>query len=83
MPPCTRDQLLGTFTRLAAVLQLTTQLAQVQGKSEQHAALGARLALIRARVQAGEAGSLLALALSEFGDEYKSFIEVELGWRRI
>jgi hypothetical protein len=83
MQPGTIDQLLCTFTRLAAVLQMTMQLAQMQGKAEQHAALAARLAVFRARVQAGENGTRLAIALNEFGTEYKSFIEVELGWRRV
>jgi DNA-binding GntR family transcriptional regulator len=79
--PGTREQLLETFLRLAAVLQLTAQAAQARGMEEQHAALEACLAIFRARVEAGEAGSLLAESLARFGDEYKRFIEVELAWR--
>ena len=81
MSPSTREQLLDTFLRLAAVLQLTTRVARARGKAYQHAALEARLAIFRARVEAGEAGSLLAESLVRFGDEYKKFVEVELGWR--
>ena len=81
--PSTREQLLDTFLRLAAVLQLTTQAAKTRGKPEQHAALEACLAIFRARVEAGEAGPLLAESLTRFGDEYKRFIEVELGWRSL
>jgi hypothetical protein len=81
MSTSTREQLLDTFLRLAAVLQLTAQLAQSRGKAEQHAALGARLAIFRARVEAGQAGPLLAASLAQFGVEYKKFVEVELGWR--
>src|SRR6185295_10701419 len=67
--PSTREQLLDTFLRLAAVLQLTTQVAQTRGKAAPHAALEARLAIFRARVEAGEAGTLLAESLARFGDE--------------
>jgi DNA-binding GntR family transcriptional regulator len=78
--PSTREQLLETFLRLAAVLELTTQAAQARGKADQHAALEACLAIFRARVEAGEAGSMLAESLARFGDDYRTFIEVELGW---
>jgi hypothetical protein len=81
MSVSTREQLLDTFLRLAAVLQLTVQVAQSRGKADQHAALGARLAIFRARVEAGEAGPLLADSLARFGVEYKRFVEVELEWR--
>jgi len=82
LSPAVRAQLLGVFRRLAAVLQLTAQLAQAAGRSELHAAFGARLAIFQARVAAGAAGPRLALALSDFGRELEVFITAELGCRR-
>jgi len=81
--PAGRAQLLGVFRRLAAVLQLTAQMAQTAGKCERHAAFEARLAIFRARVEAGNSGPRLALALAEFGHELEAFITVDLGCRRV
>jgi len=80
--PAARAQLLGVFRRLAAVLQLTAQIADSAGKCERHAAFEARLAIFRARVEAGDTGPRLAIALAEFGREFEAFISVELGCRR-
>ncbi len=80
--PAARLQLLGVFRRLAAVLQLTAHLAGGAGKGERHAAFEARLAIFRARVEAGDTGPRLAIALAEFGREFEAFISVELGCRR-
>jgi len=77
-----RAQLLGVFRRLAAVLQLTAPIARVAGRCEQHAAFGARLAIFRARVEAGDTGPRLALALADFGRELEAFITADLGCRR-
>ena len=82
MSPVGRAQLLAVFRRLAAVLQLTAQIAQIAGKREQHAELEARLAIFRARVEAGAAGARLALALADFGREFEAFITEDLGCRR-
>ena len=80
--PAARAQLLGVFRRLAAVLQLTAQIADGAGKRERHAAFEARLAIFRARVEAGDTGPRLALALADFGKEFETFISAELGCRR-
>jgi hypothetical protein len=80
--PAARAQVLGVFRRLAAVLQLTAQLAESAGKSERHAAFEARLAIFRARFEAGDTGPRLAMALAEFGKEFEAFISGELGCRR-
>lgn len=80
--PTARRQLLAILRRLAAVLQLTVDLAQRAGKSEHHASLDARLAILRARVEAGETSALLAMALDDFGQEFKAFITLDLGVRR-
>ena len=77
--PSMRGPLLGMFRRLAAILQMTAQVAQRTGHLERHAALAARLAIFRARVQAGETGTALALALADFGQEFASFISIDLG----
>ena len=65
LSPLGRAQLLAVFRRLAAVLQLTTQIAQIAGKCEQHAEFEARLAIFRAQVAAGDSGGRLALALAD------------------
>ena len=80
--PAARAQLLGVFRRLAAVLQLTAQLAESAGKCERHAAFEARLAIFRARFEAGDTGPRLAMALADFGKEFEAFIKGELGCRR-
>ena len=82
LSPAARAQLLGVFRRLAAVLQLTAQIAHDAGRGERHAAFGARLAIFRARVEAGDTGSRLALALADFGRERAVFITADLGCRR-
>jgi hypothetical protein len=82
LSPSARGQLLGIFRRLAAVLHLTADVARSAGKAEQHAAFGARLAIFRARVEAGEASPLLATALARFGEEFKAFVVVDLGFGR-
>jgi len=76
--PATRKQLLAIFVCLSAILQLTAHIAERLDKSEHHAALVARLALFKARVQAGENGQPLAEALTQFGQEFKEFITAEL-----
>jgi len=53
------------------------------GRGEQHAAFGARLAIVRARVEAGDTGPRLALALADFGRELERFITADLGCRRM
>ena len=78
--PTTR--LLVILRRLAAVLQLTAELAQRAGKLERHASLDAQLAIFRARIEAGETSALLAMALADFGQEFKAFITLDLGFRR-
>jgi hypothetical protein len=80
--PMARRQLLVILRRLAAVLQLTAELAQRAGKLEHHASLDAQLAIFRARVEAGETSALLAMALADFGQELKAFITLDLGFRR-
>ena len=82
LSPAARAQLLAVFRRLAAVLQLTEQMARAAGRCEQHAAFGARLAIFRARVEAGDSGARLALALADFGRELETFITADLGCRR-
>jgi hypothetical protein len=81
IPESARGRLLRLLERLAVVLQLTAQMAQSAGKLDHHAALGARLAIFRARLQAGQSGPLLALALNKFAQEYATFIRVDLGCR--
>ncbi|HSC63109.1 MAG TPA: hypothetical protein VLD35_05695 [Caldimonas sp.] len=83
LSPAARAQLLGVFRRLAAVLQMTAQIAHDAGKGERHAALGARLAIFQARVEAGDTGARLALALADFGRELEAFITTDLGCRRV
>jgi hypothetical protein len=83
LSPAARAQLLGVFRRLAAVLQLTAPIAMAAGRGEQHAAFGARLAIVRARVEAGDTGPRLALALADFGRELERFITADLGCRRM
>jgi len=80
--PAARAQLLGVFRRLAAVLHLTAQIAETSGKRERHAAFEARLAIFRARVEAGDTGPRLAMALADFGREFEAFITADLGCRR-
>jgi hypothetical protein len=77
--PNVRGQLLVIFRRLAAILDLTEQLAEAAGKVEQHTALSARLAIFRARVQSGAASPLLGMALTDFGQEFRSFMALDLG----
>jgi len=81
--PAARAQLLGVFRRLAAVLQLTAHIAEAAGKGEPHAAFEARLAIFRARVEAGDTGPRLAMALADFGREFEAFITDDLGCRRV
>jgi hypothetical protein len=52
------------------------------GKLEHHASLDALLAIFRARIEAGETSALLALALADFGQEFKALITLDLGFRR-
>lgn len=81
--PSARGQMLAIFRRLAAVLELTAPIAHSAGKSERHATLCARLAIFRARLEAGETSPRLATALADFGEEFRLFITVELGFRRV
>ena len=83
LSPAARAQLLGVFRRLAAVLQLTAQIAHDGGKGERHSSFGARLAIFRARVEAGDTGPRLAMALADFGRELEVFITADLGCRRV
>ena len=76
--PVTREQLLAIFLRLSAILQLTAHIAERLDKFEYHAALIARLAILRARVEAGENSNPLAEALTQFGQEFKEFVTAEL-----
>ena len=76
-----RRQLLAIFRRYAAVLQLTVDLAVTARRLEQHAVFGARLAVLQARVQAGETSRALAAALIAFGQEFDAFITSDLGYR--
>ena len=64
------------------VLAVTAQLAESAGKCERHAAFEARLAIFRARFEAGDTGPRLAMALADFGKEFEAFIKGELGCRR-
>ena len=80
--PTARRHLLVILRRLAALLQLTAERAQRAGELEQHASLDAQLAILRARVEAGETSALLAMALADFGQEFKAFIMLDLGFRR-
>jgi hypothetical protein len=80
--PSARAPLLAVFRRLAVLLELTAATAQRTGQSEQHAAFGARLAIFRARVEAGETSASLATALARFGVEFEAFTSVALGCRR-
>ena len=81
--PPVRGQLLAIFGRLAVILELTAATAQTAGKFEHHAALDAKLAVFKARVEAGETSRRLAAALADFGEEFKTFIHSELGIRRV
>jgi len=81
--PGARGQLLAIFRRLAVVLELTAPIADGAGKSDRHAMLCARLAIFRARVVAGDTSPRLAAALADFGAEFKAFVTVELGFRRV
>lgn len=83
LSPAARAQLLGVFRRLAAVLQMTVQIAETADRCEHHAAFGARLAIFRARVEAGETGPRLAMSLADFGRELEVFITTDLGCRRV
>jgi len=76
-----RRQLLAIFRRHAAILQLTIDLARTAGRLEQHADFVARLAILRARVQARETTRSLAAALIEFAREFDAFITSKLGYR--
>ena len=78
-----RAHLLAVFRRLAAILQLTVQMAWRAGKSEQHASFEARLAIFRARVEAGDASARLAIELGDYGRDFEAFITEELGCRRL
>lgn len=78
LSPVTQEQLLAIFTRLAAILRLTAHIAVRLDKFDHHAALAARLAILKARVHAGENSQPLAAALTEFGQEFKEFITGEL-----
>jgi hypothetical protein len=81
MTPLTaQNHPLVVFRRLAAVLDLTADIAASAGQAEHHAALGARLAILRARVAAGETNVRLVTTLAEFGQEFKSFISHDLGF---
>jgi hypothetical protein len=66
---------------LARVLQQTAELALASGNAEQHAWLGARLAVFRARLEAGDTGPLVAIGLTQFGQEFNDLISVKLGRR--
>ena len=81
--PSVRGQLLGIFGRLAVILELTAETARTAGKLEHHAALDAQLAVFKARVEAGETSRRLAAALADFGEQFKTFIQSELGFRRV
>ena len=81
-PPTAPIHPLAVFRRLAAVLDLTAGMAASAGQAERHAALGARLAILRARVAAGETTTRLVTTLAEFGQEFKSFIAHDLGFGR-
>jgi len=76
--PATLEQLLAIFLRLAAIPQLTAHIAVRLEKFDHHAALAAQLAVLKARVQAGENSQPLAAALTEFGQEFKEFVTAEL-----
>ena len=78
-----RRQLLAILRRHAAVLQLTFDLAVTARRLEQHAVFGARLAILRARVEAGDTSRSLAAALIAFAREFDSFITSELGYRSV
>jgi hypothetical protein len=80
--PTVRGHPLVVFRRLAAILDLTSEIARSSGESAHHAALAARLAILRARVESGQTSPLLAAAIAEFGREFKSFIAVHLGFGR-
>jgi len=76
------EHLLVIFRRLAVVLELTAETARTAGKLEHHAALGARLAVFRARVEAGERSGRLGAALAQFGEAFETF-HFELGYRGV
>jgi len=81
MTPLTaQNHPLVVFRRLAAVLDLTADIAASAGQGEHHAALGARLAILRARVAAGETTVRLVTTLAEFGQEFKTFVSQDLGF---
>ena len=71
---------LVVFRRLAAVLDLTADIAASAGQADHHAALAARLAILRARVAAGETTVRLVTTLAEFGQEFKTFVSQDLGF---
>jgi hypothetical protein len=81
-PPTAHAHPLAVFRRLAAVLDLTAEIAASAGQAERHADLSARLAILRARVAAGETTTRLVTTLAEFGQEFKSFIAHDLGFGR-
>ena len=76
--PTAQSHPLAVFRRLATVLDLTAEIAASIGQAERHAALGARLAVLRARVAAGDSTTRLVTTLAEFGQEFKSFIAHDL-----
>ena len=78
--PTARAHPLVVFRRLAALLDLTADMAASAGQAEHHAALSARLAILRARVAAGETTVRLVTTLADFGEEFKSFITHDLGF---
>ena len=76
------EHLLVVFRRLSVVLELTADTARTAGKLEHHAALNARLAVFRARIEAGDRSARLGVALADFGEEFKTF-HAELGYRGV
>ena len=80
--PTARIHPLAVFRRLAAVLDLTAEIAASVGQADHHAALSARLAILRARVAAGETTLRLVMNLAEFGHEFKSYLAHDLGFGR-
>ena len=79
-PPTAHAHPLAVFRRLAAVLDLTAEIAASAGQAEHHADLSARLAILRARVAAGESTTRLVTTLAEFGQEFKAFVSHGLGF---
>jgi len=68
LSPAVCEHLLVVFRRLSVVLELTAETARIAGKLEHHVALDARLAVFRARVEAGDRSARLGVALAHFGD---------------